>query len=53
MGGGKLRVAEGGGKQLCERRRERCPVRRWLFRMACCQLLMTELKSSFCHENRL
>lgn len=49
MGGGKLRVAEGGGTQLCER----CPVRRWLFRMACCQLLMTELKSYFCHENRL
>lgn len=54
MGGGKLRAAEGGGKQLCERRRrERCPVRHWLFRMACCQLLMTELKSSFCQENRL
>lgn len=24
--------------------REKCPVRRWLFRMACCQPLMTALK---------
>lgn len=53
MGGGKLRVAEGGGKQLGERRKERCPVRRWLFGTARCQLLMTELKSSFCHQHRL
>lgn len=45
MGGGKLRVAEEGGRKLCERReREKCPVRRWLFRMACCQPLMTALK---------
>lgn len=45
MGGGKLGVAEEGGKKLCERKRkEKCPVRQWLFRMACCQLLMTELK---------
>ena len=44
-GGGKLGVAEEGGKKLCERKREeKCPVRLWLFRMACCQLLMTELK---------
>lgn len=43
-GGGKLRVAEEGGKKLCERRREKCHVRLWLFRMACCQPLMTELK---------
>lgn len=35
MGGGKLRVAEERGKKLCERRREKCPVRLWLFRMAC------------------
>lgn len=35
------------------RRRERCPVRRWLFRTARCQLVMTELKPYFCHENRL
>lgn len=40
-----------GGRR--RRRRERCPVRRWLFRTARCQLLMTELKSYFCHENRL
>lgn len=53
IGGGKLRAAEGGGKQLCERRRERCPGRRGLVGMACCQLVMTELKSHFCHENRL
>lgn len=45
MGGGKLGVAGEGGKKCCERRRdEKCPVRLWLFRMACCQLLMTELK---------
>ena len=45
MGGGKLGVAEEGGKKLCERKRaEKCPVWHWLFRMACCQLLMTELK---------
>lgn len=45
MGGGKLGVAEKGGKKLCEgKREEKCPVRLWLFRMACCQLLMTELK---------
>lgn len=45
MGGGKLRVAEEGGRKLCERReREKCPVRRWLFRMARCQPLMTALK---------
>lgn len=45
MGGGKLRMAEEGGKKLRERKREeKCPVRLWLFRMACCQLLMTELK---------
>ena len=45
MGGGKLGVAEEGGKKVCERKREeKCPVRLWLFRMACCQLLMTELK---------
>lgn len=45
MGGGKLGVAEEGGKKLCEwKREEKCPVRCWLFRMACCQLLMTELK---------
>lgn len=45
MGGGKLGVAGEGGKKHCERKREeKCPVRLWLFRMACCQLLMTELK---------
>ena len=45
MGGGKLRVAEEGGRKLCERKREeKCPVRLWLFRMARCQLLMAELK---------
>ena len=45
MGGGKLRVAEEGGRKLCERKREeKCPVRLRLFRMARCQLLMAELK---------
>lgn len=45
MGGGKLGVAEEVCLKLCKRRsEEKCPGRIWLFRMPCCQLLMTELK---------